>query len=184
MIKKVIWSQVSEPPGEGNATHSSSLAWEIPWTKEPGRLQSMGSWKTQTRLSDSTTTIRNLLELSWARREWGRVTVYTTWIKEFLTVPKEQPTRLSRRMNTLSPLPETRGLPPASSVSLLSFSLCVAFTASPRHQLSVYMLLALGNTQLSQKPNSKFPGLSQVSNELFLVQITTAKRHSSSTPQT
>ena len=114
----------------------------------------------------------------------GELTVYTTWIKEFLTVPKEQPTRLSRRMNTLSPLPGTRGLPPASSVSLLSFSLCVAFTASPRHQLSVYMLLALGNTQLSQKPNSKFPGLSQVSNELFLVQITTAKRHSSSTPQT
>ena len=25
------------------ATHSSILAWEIPWTVEPGRLQSMGS---------------------------------------------------------------------------------------------------------------------------------------------
>ena len=25
------------------ATHSSILAWEIPWTKEPGRLQSVGS---------------------------------------------------------------------------------------------------------------------------------------------
>ena len=25
------------------ATHSSVLAWEIPWTEEPGRLQSMGS---------------------------------------------------------------------------------------------------------------------------------------------
>ena len=25
------------------ATHSSSLAWKIPWTEEPGRLQSMGS---------------------------------------------------------------------------------------------------------------------------------------------
>ena len=24
-------------------THSSVLAWEIPWTEEPGRLQSMGS---------------------------------------------------------------------------------------------------------------------------------------------
>ena len=30
-------------PGGGNATHSSILAWEIPWTEEPGRLQSMGS---------------------------------------------------------------------------------------------------------------------------------------------
>ena len=25
------------------ATHSSILAWRIPWTKEPGRIQSMGS---------------------------------------------------------------------------------------------------------------------------------------------
>ena len=28
---------------EGNGTHSSILAWEIPWTEEPGGLQSMGS---------------------------------------------------------------------------------------------------------------------------------------------
>ena len=28
-------------PGEG--THSSTLAWRIPWREEPGRLQSMGS---------------------------------------------------------------------------------------------------------------------------------------------
>ena len=33
------------------ATHSCILAWEIPWTEEPGRLQSMGSQKSQTRLS-------------------------------------------------------------------------------------------------------------------------------------
>ena len=36
-------------PGSGRsqekemATHSSILAWEIPWTEEPGELQSMGS---------------------------------------------------------------------------------------------------------------------------------------------
>ena len=29
-----------DPLEEGIATHSSILAWEIPWTKEPGRLQS------------------------------------------------------------------------------------------------------------------------------------------------
>ena len=34
------------------ATHSNILAWEIPWTEEPGRLQSMGSQKSQTRVSD------------------------------------------------------------------------------------------------------------------------------------
>ena len=27
---------------EGTAPHSSALAWRIPWTEEPGRLQSMG----------------------------------------------------------------------------------------------------------------------------------------------
>ena len=32
-------------PEEGNATHSSILAWEIMWTEEPGGLQSMGSQK-------------------------------------------------------------------------------------------------------------------------------------------
>ena len=29
--------------GEGNGNHSSILAWEIPWTEEPGGLESMGS---------------------------------------------------------------------------------------------------------------------------------------------
>ena len=32
----------------GMATHSSILAWEIPWTEERGRLQFMGSQKSQT----------------------------------------------------------------------------------------------------------------------------------------
>ena len=35
------------------ATHSSILAWEVPWTKEPGRLQSMGS-QSGSRLSTHT----------------------------------------------------------------------------------------------------------------------------------
>ena len=30
-----------DPPEKGMATHSSILAWKIPWTKEPGGLQSM-----------------------------------------------------------------------------------------------------------------------------------------------
>ena len=32
-----------DPLEEGIATHSSILAWRIPWTEEPGGLQSMGS---------------------------------------------------------------------------------------------------------------------------------------------
>ena len=41
---------------KATAPHSSILAWKIPWTEEPGRLQSMGSAKSQTRLSDFTFT--------------------------------------------------------------------------------------------------------------------------------
>ena len=33
-------------------THSSILAWEIPWAEELGRLQSMGSHMSQTQLSN------------------------------------------------------------------------------------------------------------------------------------
>ena len=38
------------------APHSSTPAWEIPWAEEPGRLQSMGSAKSQTQLNDFTFT--------------------------------------------------------------------------------------------------------------------------------
>ena len=34
-----------DPLEKKMATHSSILAWKIPWTEEPGRLQSMGSQK-------------------------------------------------------------------------------------------------------------------------------------------
>ena len=33
---------MEDPLEEKVATHSSSLAWKIPWTEVPGRLQSMG----------------------------------------------------------------------------------------------------------------------------------------------
>ena len=34
---------VGKIPEEDTETHSSILAWRIPWTEEPGRLQSIGS---------------------------------------------------------------------------------------------------------------------------------------------
>ena len=41
-----IWVQSlgrEDPLEQGMATHSSILAWRIPWTEEPGGLQSVGS---------------------------------------------------------------------------------------------------------------------------------------------
>ena len=39
-VRSVDWE---DPLEKGMATHSSILAWRIPWTEEPGGLQSMGS---------------------------------------------------------------------------------------------------------------------------------------------
>ena len=44
-VRSLSWE---DPLEEGMATHSSILAWRIPWTEEPGRLQSTGVTKTQT----------------------------------------------------------------------------------------------------------------------------------------
>ena len=41
-----------DPLEEEMATHSIILAWEIPWTEEPGRLQSMPSQRLGRNLSD------------------------------------------------------------------------------------------------------------------------------------
>ena len=40
---------------EGMATHSSILAWRIPWMEKPGRLQSMGRKELDRRLSSEHT---------------------------------------------------------------------------------------------------------------------------------
>ena len=41
-----------DPLEKGMVTHSSILAWRIPWTEEPGWLQSMGS-QSQTQLNNT-----------------------------------------------------------------------------------------------------------------------------------
>ena len=41
-VRSLSWE---DPLEEGMVTHSSILAWRIPWTEEPGRLQSTGSQK-------------------------------------------------------------------------------------------------------------------------------------------
>ena len=43
-----------DPLGKGMASHSSILAWRIPWTEEPGRLQSTGSHRAGHDSSDFT----------------------------------------------------------------------------------------------------------------------------------
>ena len=43
ILETWVWSLGGEDPLEKEmATHSSTLAWRIPWREEPGRLQCMG----------------------------------------------------------------------------------------------------------------------------------------------
>ena len=55
MVKNLsaMWESLGQedPLKKGMATHSSILAWRIPWTEKPGGLQSMGS-QSPTQLSD------------------------------------------------------------------------------------------------------------------------------------
>ena len=67
-----VWSLGGEDPLEEEvATHSSTLAWRIPWTEEPGGLQSMGS-QSQAGLSDWAThtqiTYHSPAHLGWTPR--------------------------------------------------------------------------------------------------------------------
>ena len=58
------------------ATHSSTLAWKIPWMEEPDRLQFM---KSRTRLSDFTFTFHfPALEKEMECRLWSRTELDTT----------------------------------------------------------------------------------------------------------
>ena len=61
------------PPMEkAMATHSSTLAWEIPWMEEPGRLQSMGSQRIE---HDWATSLSLFTFMHW-RRKWQPTPVF------------------------------------------------------------------------------------------------------------
>ena len=58
--------------GEGNGTHSSTLSWKIPWTEEPGRLQSMGP----RRIGQDWATSLSLFTFMHWRRKWQPTPVF------------------------------------------------------------------------------------------------------------
>ena len=65
----VILTVISE---KAMAPHSSPLAWRIPWTEEPGGLQSMGSWRVR---HDWATSLSLLTFMHW-RRKWQPTPVF------------------------------------------------------------------------------------------------------------
>ena len=72
-----VWFLSQEDPlEEGMATHSSILAWRIPWTEEPGGLQSIGSHRVRYNWSDlaqhSTTASHTVFPMGLLRDRFGR----------------------------------------------------------------------------------------------------------------
>ena len=65
MFYNILWRTILDV-GEGNGTHSSTLAWKIPWTEEPGGLQSMGSGRVG---HDWATSLSLFTFMHW-RRKW------------------------------------------------------------------------------------------------------------------
>ena len=58
--------------GEGNGTHPSTLAWKIPWTEEPGGLQSTGSRRVG---HDWATSLSLFTFMHW-RRKWQPTPIF------------------------------------------------------------------------------------------------------------
>ena len=69
---KWLSSSSTESSEKAMATHSSTLAWKIPWTEEPGRLQSMGSRRVG---HDWATSLSLFTVMHW-RRKWQPTPVF------------------------------------------------------------------------------------------------------------
>ena len=92
------------------ATHSSTLAWKIPWTEEPGRLQSMRSLRVG---HDWATSLSLFVFMHW-RRKWQPTPVFLpgesqgreAWWAAFYGVTQSR-TRLKRLSSSSVPLSVT-----------------------------------------------------------------------------
>ena len=62
-------------PETAMAPHSSTLAWKIPWTEEPGRLQSVGLLRVR---HDQVTSLSLFTFMHW-RRKWQPTPVFLPW---------------------------------------------------------------------------------------------------------
>ena len=72
------------------AIHSRTIAWKIPWTEEPGRLQSMGSQRVRHNWSDFTFTFTLYGCESWTikKAEHWKIDVFELWCwRRLLRIP-------------------------------------------------------------------------------------------------
>ena len=74
-VQSLSWE---DPLEKEIAPHSSTLSWKIPWTEEPGRLQSMGVTKSRTRLSDFTSRISCTFHPHWTPHSQNILSSFVT----------------------------------------------------------------------------------------------------------
>ena len=67
-----IYTVLTHIPEKAMAPHSDTLAWKIPWTAEPGGLQSMGSLRVR---HDWATSLSLFIVMYW-RRKWQPTPVF------------------------------------------------------------------------------------------------------------
>ena len=72
MVLSIVYMYL---PEKAMTTHSSTLAWKIPWTEEPGRLQSVRSLRVR---QDWATSLSLFTFLHW-RRKWQPTPVFLPW---------------------------------------------------------------------------------------------------------
>ena len=123
MWETQVWSQGLENPLEkGMDTHSNILAWRIPWTEEPGRLQFMGwqrvrqGWATNTfHFLNFSATLSVHLPLSWQWSEPSCILLTSnhssssnilTWTSasSWTSVASDRPTERPTAMQTCIPI--------------------------------------------------------------------------------
>ena len=68
-----LWGNIHHQPEKAMAPHSSTLPWKIPWTEEPGGLQSMGSLRVR---HDWATSLSLFIFMHW-RRKWQPTPVFS-----------------------------------------------------------------------------------------------------------
>ena len=78
------------------APHSSTLAWKIPWTEEPGRLQTMGSLRVR---NDPATSLSLFTFMHW-RSKWQPTPVFLPWRIPGTAEPGELPSMGSHELDT------------------------------------------------------------------------------------
>ena len=143
-----------DPQEKEMAIHSSTLAWKIPWTEEPDRLQSTGSqgvghdWATSVSYVDSITdsTDMNLGKLQ------GTVEDREAWRAAVHRVAKSQ-TRLSDWTTTICKAYLSSHIVKGSKWRLWSFPPLLTYYGHHYHQLFVFHFLINTMEMCPQKPN-------------------------------